>query len=93
MGTGGCRTYSAEPNSPSSSALNAAKTSVRSDSPAERAGVRAGDVIVRFGGLEVRTLEDLTFQLRARRPGDEVQVVVVRDGREQTVRAVLSERR
>jgi aminopeptidase YwaD len=68
-------------------------TSVRSDSPAERAGVRAGDVIVRFAGLEVRTLEDLTFQLRARRPGDEVQVVVVRDGREQTVRAMLSERR
>ncbi|HMH51277.1 MAG TPA: M20/M25/M40 family metallo-hydrolase [Candidatus Acidoferrum sp.] len=68
-------------------------TSVRPDSPAERAGVRAGDVIVKFAGLEVRTLEDLTFQLRARRPGDEVHVVVVRDGREQTVRAVLSERR
>ena len=43
--------------------------------------------------VEVKTLEDLTFVLRGRRPGDEVQVVLLRDGREQTVRAVLSERR
>jgi aminopeptidase YwaD len=68
-------------------------TGVRPDSPAERAGVRAGDVIVKFGGVEVKTLEDLTFVLRGRRPGDEVPVVLLRDGREQTVRAVLSERR
>jgi Zn-dependent M28 family amino/carboxypeptidase len=68
-------------------------TGVRPDSPAERAGVRAGDVIVRFAGVEVKTLEDLTFVLRGRRPGDEVQVVVLREGREETVRAVLSERR
>ena len=67
-------------------------TSVRPDSPAERAGVRAGDVIVKFAGVEVKTLEDLTFVLRGRRPGDEVPVVVLRDGRERTVRAVLSER-
>jgi peptidase M28-like protein/PDZ domain-containing protein/PA domain-containing protein len=68
-------------------------TGVRPDSPAERAGVRAGDVIVKFAGVDVKTLEDLTFVLRGRRPGDEVQIVVLRDGREQTVRAVLSERR
>ncbi len=67
-------------------------TSVRPDSPAARAGVRAGDVIVKFAGVEVKTLEDLTFVLRGRRPGDEVPVVVLRDGRERTVRAVLSER-
>ena len=68
-------------------------TGVRPDSPAERAGVRAGDVIVKFAGVEVKTLEDLTFVLRGRRPGDEVPVVVLREGREETVRAVLSERR
>jgi peptidase M28-like protein/PDZ domain-containing protein/PA domain-containing protein len=68
-------------------------TGVRPDSPAERAGVRAGDVIVKFAGVEVKTLEDLTFVLRGRRPGDEVQVVVLRDGRERTVSAVLVERR
>jgi hypothetical protein len=66
---------------------------VRPGSPAERAGVRAGDVIVRFGGVTVKTLEDLTFGLRAHRPGDRVAVVVVRDGREHEVDAVLEERR
>jgi hypothetical protein len=66
---------------------------VRAGSPAERAGVRQGDVIVAFGGLTVRTLEDFTFALRARRPGDRVEVVVQRDGGEQRVEAVLEERR
>jgi S1-C subfamily serine protease len=68
-------------------------TGVRPGSPAEKAGVRAGDVIVRFAGVDVKTLEDLTFALRGRRAGDEVPVVVLRDGREHTVRAVLAERR
>jgi hypothetical protein len=43
--------------------------------------------------VEVRTLEELTFALRGRRPGDQVQVVVRRDGREYQVQAVLEERR
>ncbi|HEV8642631.1 MAG TPA: M20/M25/M40 family metallo-hydrolase [Methylomirabilota bacterium] len=68
-------------------------TGVRPGSPADKAGVRAGDIIVRFAGVEVKTLDDLTFALRSRRPGDRVEVVVVRDGREQQVHAVLEERR
>jgi membrane-associated protease RseP (regulator of RpoE activity) len=68
-------------------------TSVRPGSPAEKAGVQAGDIIVRFAGIEVRTLDDLTFALRSRRPGDRVDVVVVRDGREAQMSAVLEERR
>jgi S1-C subfamily serine protease len=68
-------------------------TGVRSGSPAEKAGLKGGDVIVRFAGVQVRTLEDLTFALRGRRPGDQVQVVVRRDGGEQPLQAVLEERR
>src|SRR2546425_6765169 len=68
-------------------------TGVRSGSPADKAGVRAGDIIVRFAGVEVKTLDDLTFALRSRRPGDRVEVVVVRDGQEEQVQAVLEERR
>ncbi|HXG04122.1 MAG TPA: M28 family peptidase [Candidatus Binatia bacterium] len=66
---------------------------VRPASPAERAGVQPGDVIVRFGGADVRTLEDLTSALRDRRAGDRVEVVVRRDGREHTFFAVLAARR
>jgi aminopeptidase YwaD len=66
---------------------------VRAGSPADKAGVRAGDVIVTFAGLTVRTLEDFTFALRGRRPGDRIGVTVVRDGGEQRLDAVLEERR
>ena len=62
-------------------------------SPAEKAGLKGGDVIVRFAGVNVRTLEDFAFALRGRRAGDQVQVVVRRDGNEQPLQAVLEERR
>ena len=68
-------------------------TGVRPGSPAERAGLRVGDTIVRFAGVTVRSLEDLTFALRSRRAGDEVEVTFVRDGSPHTVRTVLEQRR
>ena len=66
---------------------------VRAGSPAERAGLRAGDVVVRFGGVPVGTLDDLTFALRSHRAGDDVEVRWVRDGEERHGRATLQERR
>jgi aminopeptidase YwaD len=66
---------------------------VRAGSPAERAGLRAGDVLVRFGGVKVGTLDDFTFALRSHRAGDEVDVRYLRDGREYEGRATLQERR
>jgi aminopeptidase YwaD len=66
---------------------------VRAGSPAETAGVRAGDVIVTFAGMRVTTLQDFSFALRGRRPGDRVDVIVVRDGTEHRLQAVLTERR
>jgi hypothetical protein len=68
-------------------------TGVRPGSPAEKAGVKAGDVIVGFAGVPVKTLEDLTFALRARRPGDRVEVRVLREGAERRLDAVLESRR
>ena len=66
---------------------------VRPGSPADRAGLQTGDVIVRFAGVSVRTLDDLVFALRSRRAGDAVEVTYVRDGTERTARATLEERR
>jgi len=68
-------------------------TGVRPGSPAEKAGIRAGDIIVKFAGVEVKTLDDLAFALRGRRPGDQVEIVIVHDGQEVQVNAVLTERR
>ena len=61
-------------------------------SPAEHAGIAAGDVIVKFGAHEVADLQGLTDALRAHRPGDVVDVVVLRDGDERTFRVELGSR-
>lgn len=66
---------------------------VRPGSPAEQAGARAGDVLVTFAGVAVKTLEDFTFALRGRRPGERVEFTILRDGAEQRLRTVLEERR
>ena len=66
---------------------------VRPGSPAERAGLRGGDVIVRFANVTIRTLEDLVFALRSHRAGDAVEVTFLRDSAPRTVRAVLEPRR
>ena len=65
---------------------------VRPGSPAERAGVLAGDTLVGFGGVDVKTLDDLTFALRGKRAGDRVEVIVVRGGAVHRTQAVLEER-
>ena len=67
-------------------------TGVRKDSPASKAGVRAGDIVRVFGGVEVKNLYDFTFALRQHRPGDEVDVQIERDGKLLDVKAVLGKR-
>ncbi len=68
-------------------------TGVREESPAEQAGLQGGDVIVEFGGLEVSDLYAYTYALRERQPGDEVEIVVLRDGERISLTAVLGRRR
>lgn len=57
---------------------------VSDGSPAEGAGLREGDVLIRLGEHEVADLYDLTDALRAHRPGDVVDVTVLRDETEHT---------
>lgn len=61
-------------------------------SPAERAAIRAGDVIVGLGRFDVTDLQALTDALTAHRPGDEVEVRLVRDRTQLTVRVTLGSR-
>jgi serine protease Do len=54
---------------------------VRAGSPAERAGLRAGDVIVEFDGERVRSARELTRLVRETPDGRTVKAAVVRGGR------------
>jgi hypothetical protein len=65
---------------------------VRAGSPAANAGFRGGDVMISFGGAPIRTLYDFTFALRDRKPGDKVEVTVVRDGKQVTATVELTNR-
>ena len=42
---------------------------VRAGSPAAKAGLRGGDVMIAFAGLPIKTLYDFTFALREKTPG------------------------
>lgn len=68
-------------------------TGVRAGSPAERAGLAAGDVILRLGSSRILNLQDLAFALRSHRPGDEVEVEWTRQGERRTAPVKLEERR
>ena len=67
-------------------------TGVREGSPADEAGLQGGDVVVEFDGNEITDIYAYTYALQARSPGDEVSIVVERDGERVTVTAVLGER-
>lgn len=67
-------------------------TGVREGSPAERAGLQSGDVIVEFDGKPVADIYAYTYALRDKKPGDAVRVVVDRGGQRLTLNAVLGER-
>jgi Do/DeqQ family serine protease len=59
--------------------------------PAEKAGIRRGDVIVALSGKPVVDGNTLRNQVADTPPGTAVDVTLQRDGREQTVRATLGE--
>ncbi|KOT78816.1 signal protein PDZ [Streptomyces rimosus subsp. pseudoverticillatus] len=63
--------------------------SVKEGGPADQAGIKAGDVIVKFDGTAVRTMQDLSEALAGHKPGDKVEVTVDRDGAQKTVRVTL----
>jgi S1-C subfamily serine protease len=61
-------------------------------SPAEIAGIRAGDVLVALDGEPIADLRGYSAALKAHEPGDTVVVTVRRGGEEQVVTATLAER-
>jgi len=82
------------PEIASSLKLSAAKgamvNQVTDDSPASRAGVREGDVILSFGDRPIASVQDLTRAVADTKAGTTRDLRIVRDGREQTLKVSIA---
>ena len=58
---------------------------VRGGGPAEKAGLKGGDVIIEFGGQKITNIYDYTYAMDAVKIGQPVPVVVLRDGQRVTL--------
>lgn len=67
-------------------------TGVRPGSPADSAGLVAGDIVVEFGGKPVSDLQSYSDALYSHKPGDEVEVVVQRGAERLRLRVRLGRR-
>lgn len=57
--------------------------------PADRAGIRPGDVITEVDGQRVHSGDELIVKVRAHRPGDRLELTLLRDGSRRTVTLTL----
>ncbi|MFE6979497.1 S1C family serine protease [Streptomyces griseus] len=58
---------------------------VAKDGPADKAGIKSGDVITQVEGQRVHSGEELIVKIRAHRPGDDLDLKLTRGGKERTV--------
>lgn len=66
---------------------------VKPGSPAQKAGLKAGDILVQFGDKPIQNLYDFTDALRRSKVGDVVEVTVLRDGRPVKASVQLEQRK
>jgi serine protease Do len=66
-------------------------SSVEPDSPAEKAKIRQYDVILQVNGQPVKNPDELRFKIADIKPGNKVDLTIVRDGKEMKVTAVVDE--
>jgi hypothetical protein len=66
---------------------------VRDGTPAAKAGLKAGDILIEFDGKDIGNLYDFTYALQAHKPGDEVLVKVLRGSQTIEAKVLLTVRR
>ena len=62
---------------------------VQDGSPAAFAGLREGDVIIKLAEMKIQNLEDLAAALRSKKPGDSVEIIILRNSQPLTLKAIL----
>jgi serine protease Do len=66
-------------------------TSVTSGSPANKVGIRAGDVIVKINGEDISTAAELTSAIGSHQIGDQIEIVYYRGSVQKVANAILEE--
>ncbi|NLD04725.1 MAG: Do family serine endopeptidase [Synergistaceae bacterium] len=64
---------------------------VQPGSPAEKYGLKRGDVIVSISGKAVKNSQDVVFSVRNKLAGDKVEFEIYRDGKKKAIEVVLGE--
>jgi len=64
-------------------------TQVAANSPADEAGLKAGDVIVSLAGKDIATADDLVQAIRSSKIGQQVEIIYWRDNNKNTTAATL----
>ena len=69
--------------------MGALVAEVFDDSPAQKAGIKRGDVIIEFNGSKITTIDTLPRTVAATRPGTKTSATLLRDGKEKTVSVTI----
>lgn len=67
-------------------------TGVRKSSPADKAGIKGGDILLQIGRFPIRNLYDMVFALRDSQPNETIKIVVERNGKTLHLSTVLEAR-
>jgi S1-C subfamily serine protease len=65
---------------------------IRAGTPAERAGIRKGDIIIAVNEITVTDMHSYSEALKTLDPGDEIRVRFLRSGVEMTLQTQVTER-
>ena len=63
---------------------------VSNNSPASRAGLKKGDIIISLAGEDIKSLAEFRYQLYRHKVGEEIVVKYIRDGKKQEVKVKLT---
>ncbi|MEG2198727.1 MAG: trypsin-like peptidase domain-containing protein [Anaerovorax sp.] len=79
------------PNEKFGASKGAYVVQIYTNSPAAKAGIKEGDIIIGAGEKEVETMSQLISDIYQYRPGDSFDLKIVRDGKTKTVQVTLTE--
>ena len=66
--------------------------SVIAGSPAAKAGITTGDIIVKADGQDVESPDSLQSMVKSKNVGDTMELEIVRSGQTETIKVVLEEK-